>query len=197
LFRIPEWSTRIFSALLPPVPGVGDVQAVLQEALDRSRAVGFIRRCCVLFFAVRPFTGNTVTLAYKFLNGGLGIELKVLDRLTLTEFIGVHGDILSRDFATQPVLYAWFEFGDEVSHVGISTAELRSAAKAIVDGTRHQPVRRVTAIYAKSDEPFTRAREWQMLVTRIVEIEVFRDKAVALEWLRKRVAEQHGFQIEL
>ena len=139
-----------------------------------------------------------MTVSYRLLSDGRGVEFKVLHRLTMTELLGVHSDIhSSRDFAARPLLYVWFEFGDEVSRVDISAAELRSAAAAVIETARPQAVKRATAIYAKNDEPFARSREWQSYIAPIVEVEVFRDRAAALEWLRKRVAEQHGLRIEL
>ena len=145
--------------------------------------------------APKPAAGNTMTLSYRFLNGGRGVEFKVSWRLTTTEFMGVHTEILKRDFVAQPLLYSWFEYGDEVSRVEMSAAEYRGAA--YIHASKPQSVRRVTAIYARNDEPFAREKEWQRILAPVVEIEVFRDRAVALEWLRKRVAERHGFQIEL
>ena len=138
-----------------------------------------------------------MTVSYRFLNGGRGVEFKASGRLTLAEFTGVHTEILNRDFISQPLLYSWFEYGDEVSRVEMSAAEYCAAAKALIRASQRQLVRRVAAIYAKNDEPFAREKEWQSVVAPFVEIEVFRDRTVALEWLRKRVAEQHGLQIEL
>jgi hypothetical protein len=151
----------------------------------------------MLSFVTSAASGNTM-VTYRILSGGRGVEFKVLDRLTLTELIGVHSDVhSSRDFATQPLLYVWFEFGDEVSRVDISAAELFSAAEALLEATRPQVIKRLTAIYAKNDVPYARSQEWQRYIARIVEVEVFMDRSVALDWLRKRVAEMHGFQIEL
>jgi len=136
-------------------------------------------------------------LTYRFLSGGRGVEYKVSGRLTQSEFMGVHTEILKRDFVAQPLFYSWFEYGDEVSHVEMSAVEYRSAAEALVRASQRQLVRRVAAIYAKNDEPFALEKQWQSVVAPTVELEVFRDRTVALKWLRKRVAEQHDIQIEL
>jgi hypothetical protein len=136
-------------------------------------------------------------LSYRFLNGGRGLEFKVSGRLTLSENTGVFSEIFRRDFVAQPLLFTWFEYGDEVSRVEMSPAEVRSTAEAYLHSSRRQTITRVTAIYAKNDEPFAREKEWQSVLAPTVEIEVFRERSVALDWLRKRVAELHGFQIEL
>jgi hypothetical protein len=136
-------------------------------------------------------------LFYRYLDGGRGVEFKASGWLTRSEFMGVLTDIRKRDLVTQPLFYSWFEYDDELSYVEMSAAEFRSAAKASLHASQRQPVTRVSAIYAKNDEPFAREKDWQSVVAPIVDSEVFRNRAAALEWLRKRVAERHGFQIEL
>jgi hypothetical protein len=136
-------------------------------------------------------------LIYRFTSGGRGIEYKASERLTHTEFMGAHTEILKRDFVAEPLLYTWFEYGDEIARMEITAAEFRAAAEALVRASQRQVVRRVVAVYAKNDEPFDREMEWQKVVLPTMDFQVFRDRTVALESLRKRVAEQHGFQIEL
>jgi len=76
-------------------------------------------------------------------------------------------------------------------------AELRRAAEALIAGSPNPSIRRVTAIFVKSDVAFKRATEWQRFIAPVAEVEVFTNRVVALEWLRTRVAVLHGFQIEL
>jgi hypothetical protein len=138
-----------------------------------------------------------MTLFYRFLSRGRGIECKVSDCLTLTELTGIYTDILlSPRFIGPPPLYMFFDFADDTS-VDISAAELHRAAEALINGSPKPSIRRVTAIFAKNDVAFKLATEWQRFIAPVAEVEVFTNRVVAVEWLRTRVAVLYEFQIEL
>jgi len=150
----------------------------------------------VLLFPARGRGGSDLTLSYRFLSGRRGIAYTVSGRLTRTEFNSAYTSVLLPSFAGAPLFYVFFEFGDDVSQVEIPTDELRAMAAVVTKTSRHKSFRRVTAIYAKNDEPFARSREWRGFVAQIAEVEVFRERLEALNWLRKRVAEKFNIPIE-
>ena len=152
---------------------------------------------CVFLSKPRSREGSTLTLSYRFLSGCRGIAYIVSDRLTRLEFNSVYTAVVTPTFANEPIFYAFFEFRDDVSRVDIAADELRAMAARLVETGRNKSVRRVTAIYAKNDQPFARALEWRDFIKTVGEVEVFRERSEALEWLRKRVAEKFRIQAEL
>ena len=138
-----------------------------------------------------------MALSYRFLSQRRGIAFTVSDRLTRTEFNSVYTSVITPTFGNEPFFYIFFEFGDDVSHVDITTDELRAVAARVVETAQNKSVRRVSVIYAKNDQPFARSIEWRDFIGVVAEVDVFRERSEALKWLQKRVAEKFGIHVEL
>jgi hypothetical protein len=77
-------------------------------------------------------------------------------------------------------------------------SELSDLADYALTLSRLQAVQRVVALQAKDDLPFGIARMWQVYIDQTGwEVEVFRQRKKAVEWLRERVLFRFGVRVEL
>ncbi|MFZ0693159.1 MAG: hypothetical protein WAN51_03260 [Alphaproteobacteria bacterium] len=136
-------------------------------------------------------------LTVKQLNDGQGVVYTASGKLTGTEVVAALAEVEAPDHAPTTIVYAFFDF-DDVTGVEVSTPQLRQMAEIAIHASRRGAVGRVVAIYAKDDLPFALARMWMVFVEQAGwETAVFRTRSEALAWVRKRVAEKRGVNVQL
>jgi hypothetical protein len=133
----------------------------------------------------------------ELLNNGQGVVYTASGNLTGAEVIAALAKVEAPDHAPAIMLYAFFDF-DDVTGVEVSTPQLRQMADIAIRASRRGALGRVVAIYAKDDLPFALARMWVVFVEQADwETAVFRTRSEAVAWVRKRVAEKRGVDVQL
>lgn len=136
-------------------------------------------------------------LTVTYLDDGRGIVASAEGHLTGAELLDVQSGVNLIDHSTRPVLYTFFDFNN-VERVDISTPELQRSAEVAICAHAAGAKRRIVAILAGRDFPFALARMWLVFIEATDwDAMVFRDRSVAVAWVRSRVAERFGVEIAL
>jgi hypothetical protein len=137
-----------------------------------------------------------MTIAIKYTDDRKGAILVGSGRLKGAEFIAANNELFARDFAAEPLLYILFD-GDGATSVDVTVQDIQEIAQQDVEASGKLPHISV-AVFAQDELAYGLARMWQVYVDASGwQTAVFRDRASAVTWLRKDVAERTGIDITL
>ena len=136
-------------------------------------------------------------VAVEFLNAGRGVFSRASGHLDGAELVKAAAKINASHVEARPILYSFFDF-DGITGLTLSATQIHEVADLGIAASRISNPGRVCAIHARNDLQFGLARMWQTFVAETAwETDVFRERAEAVGWVRKRVASIFGVQAEL
>ena len=138
-----------------------------------------------------------MSLKYRFLDEGRGLYWTASGAVSGADWIAEITALRLRVDRTIPVLYVFIDYG-AISEWKISAQEIRQLGEMRSSSYERRLAGRVTVTYAPSDLSFGIARMWETIAERPEwETAAFRERPLAIAWLRQRVAERFGFLISL
>lgn len=130
------------------------------------------------------------------LDSGKGVLFEGKGTLAAGDIIGATEQILLRDLAAEPYLYALIDLSG-IERTSVTGDDIRRIADQDVQVSRELP-RVVVAVVTADDAVFGLARAWQAYVSVTNwDTWVFRDADEARRWIRSQVAEIFGERVEL
>jgi len=132
---------------------------------------------------------TAIPIGITYLDDGAGVVFTGSGVVTGAEIRAANAEIFSRDLAARPYQYCLFD-ANGLTGMNVSADGVRAIAGQDISAARQMPVV-VVAIYANSDLSFGLARMWESLVAQSGwTTGVFRDRAAAVAWLKKEVADR-------
>ena len=137
-----------------------------------------------------------MTITVKYADDRKGAILVGSGRLKGTEFIAANNELFARDFEAEPLIYILFD-GDHATSVDVTVQDIRDIAQQDIEASSKLP-HVLVAIFAHDELAYGLARMWQVYVDASGwRTAVFRDRAAAVKWLQKEVAEGTPIDITL